>query len=63
VVTLQVKNMDLKNTQAVMTDIQGKTIAVIQLRDISTKIDMSNYAPGVYLLKSTDGSVVKIIKN
>lgn len=63
IVTLQVKNIALQHTEAVLTDIQGKIMAVIQLNDISTKIDMGGFSSGIYLVKTIDGSIVKLIKN
>ncbi len=52
-------------TEAILTDVTGKTVLRQRLKNKQTKIDVSKLATGFYLLKITDKentSVIKIIK-
>ncbi|RYE24388.1 MAG: T9SS type A sorting domain-containing protein [Sphingobacteriales bacterium] len=49
-------------SQLQLTDISGKTLQQINIGNNEASIDMSKYAPGVYLLRYTDDVNNKIIK-
>ncbi|MBR4491900.1 MAG: T9SS type A sorting domain-containing protein, partial [Bacteroidales bacterium] len=48
-------------------DLQGRLLKQISLREKSTELDLTDYAPGCYLLQLSDGNsraaVVKVMKN
>ena len=48
-------------------DLQGRLLKQIYLREKSTELDLTDYAPGCYLLQLSDGNsrmaVVKVMKN
>jgi uncharacterized repeat protein (TIGR01451 family) len=52
----------LQNTTAALTDLSGKLLQNIIIKQSNTTVNISNYAKGVYMLKIADGEVVKIIK-
>jgi Concanavalin A-like lectin/glucanases superfamily/Secretion system C-terminal sorting domain len=60
--TLQIKTNGLLNTQAVLSNINGKIMQVINITQTFTLINMQNYGSGIYLLKLQSGEVVKLIK-
>ena len=48
-------------------DLQGRLLKQMELREKTTEIDLTEYAPGCYLLQLSDGNsrtaVVKVMKN
>ncbi len=52
----------LKNTTADIQDLQGRLVRSVILRSDGEEISLEGLNPGVYLLHTVDGSVVKIIK-
>ncbi len=63
ITTLSFSNAALLGTPAVLTDMLGKRVKQIIISNYHQRVDMSNLSNGVYLLKLTDGSIVKLIKN
>lgn len=61
-ITINVGDKSLLNTNAVLTDVNGKVMQRISLKQASTQVNVSSYARGMYLLKFTDGSSIKIVK-
>ena len=55
-------NNNLINTKAIITDVGGKLLTAITIQQNITKIDLSNYANGIYLLKTQNGEVIKMVK-
>jgi hypothetical protein len=53
----------LQNTTAILTDMSGKVLQNIIIKQSNTKVDIINYPQGIYLLKIADSEVFKIIKN
>ena len=53
--TLSVAEADFANLRYTLTDANGRTIAVDNIADAQTAIDMSRFAPAVYLLRVDDG--------
>lgn len=49
-------------TNAVITDISGNILMQISITQNTFTIDMSRFSSGVYLLKTKDGAVQKIVK-
>lgn len=58
---LQNTDTELNGQTAVISDVQGRTIATIVLQD-KVSIDVAAWAAGVYLLRLPDGSALKLIK-
>jgi len=52
----------LLHTQAILTDIYGRTIREMVLNSMSQQLSMAGLTPGVYILKTITGNSVKIIK-
>jgi Secretion system C-terminal sorting domain len=46
----------LLNTNATITNIMGKQVGMVYLQNLTQKINLSAYLPGLYLLKLKDGS-------
>jgi hypothetical protein len=61
-ITINVGNKSLLNSNAVLTDLNGKVLQRISLTQTSTQVNVSSYTRGVYLLKFTDGSSIKVVK-
>ncbi len=61
-VTLQSNNSKLLNTRAILQTIDGKTLSEMVIDQLPFKIDISNFAKGMYFLRLSDDSVLKIIK-
>ncbi|KAA5536954.1 T9SS type A sorting domain-containing protein [Taibaiella lutea] len=52
----------LLHTEAVLTDIYGRTVREIMLNNNSQQLSMAGLSSGVYILKTITGNSVKIIK-
>jgi Secretion system C-terminal sorting domain len=63
IVTLSFSNKVLFNSQAVLTDIQGKQVIKFIINNYQEQIDMSHFSSGMYLLKLQYGTAIKLIKN
>lgn len=50
------------NTEASLTDVNGEVLLRIFLNQPSTQINLSQYSKGIYILRLSDGSTTKIIK-
>lgn len=50
-------NRSLLNTKAVITDVNGKIMFSFTIENISSTLDLSNYANGVYILQLENGAV------
>ena len=61
-ITINVADQSLINTQVIMTDLSGKVLQRISLNQTTTQVDISNFAKGMYILKFTNGSSIKIVK-
>lgn len=61
-VTLQSNNSKLLNTRAILQTIDGKTLSEMVIDQLPFKIDISKFAKGMYFLRLSDDSVLKIIK-
>ena len=61
-VTLQIDNAKLLGTVATVTDVNGKALKNILIKNLKEVVDMSSLPAGIYLLKTTAGST-EIIKN
>jgi hypothetical protein len=61
-ITINVGNKSLLNSNAVLTDLNGKVLQKISLTQASTQVNVSSYMRGMYLLKFTDGTSIKIVK-
>ncbi len=61
-ITISTTDDKLVNTQASITDMNGKVIQKMIIRESSTQINISNYLKGVYMLRLADGKTVKFIK-
>lgn len=63
IVTLTFSNNALLQTNAIITDMQGKQVKQFIIKNSQEKIDISIFPKGVYMLKLADGSVNKLFKN
>jgi hypothetical protein len=63
IVTLKSNNSQLLNTNAVLTNMEGKVLQQIKITQLPFKINISNLSKGMYLLQLQDKSVHKIIKD
>lgn len=61
-ITINIADKSLINTQALLSDLNGKILQRISLTQASTQVNISNYVGGMYLLKFKDGSTIKIVK-
>jgi hypothetical protein len=61
-ITINVGDKSLLNTDAVLTDLNGKVLQRILITQTSTPVNVSSYTRGMYLLKFTDGSSIKVVK-
>lgn len=61
-ITINAADQSLINTQVIMTDLSGKALQRISLNQTTTQVDISNFAKGMYILKFTNGSSIKIVK-
>ena len=60
--TLNINNVALLNTEAVLTDMKGAILQVIKLKQLQQQVNISNLSKGIYLMKCNDGSVVRLNK-
>ena len=61
-ITINITDKSLINTQALLSDLNGKILERISLTQASTQVNISNYLGGMYLLKFKDGTTIKIVK-
>jgi hypothetical protein len=52
----------LINTNAVLSDINGRVLQTIRISSNTTTVNMSGYANGMYLLQLQNGETIKLIK-
>ncbi|MEO8822593.1 MAG: T9SS type A sorting domain-containing protein, partial [Ginsengibacter sp.] len=52
----------LVGTNAILSDVGGRTISIIKLSNNSNLINLGNVASDVYFLKFADGNVREIIR-
>ena len=60
--TITIKDNSLLNTKVTLNDISGKVLQKITIIQPNTKVNISNYLSGVYILKFEDGNSIKVIK-
>ena len=60
--TITIKDNSLLNTKVTLNDISGKVLQKIAITQPSTKVNISTYLSGVYILKFEDGKSIKVIK-
>ena len=60
--TITIKDNSLLNTKVTLNDLSGKVLQKITITQPSTKVNVSNYLSGVYILKFEDGNSIKVIK-
>ena len=61
-ITINIADKSLINTQALLSDLNGKILQRIYLTQASTQVNISSYVGGMYLLKFKDGTTIKIVK-
>lgn len=61
-ITINIADKSLVNTQALLSDLNGKVLQRISLTQASTQVNIGNYVSGMYLLKFKDGKTIKIVK-
>lgn len=61
-ITINIADKNLINTQALLSDLNGKILQRISLNQVSTQVNISSYVGGMYLLKFKDGKTIKIVK-
>lgn len=61
-VTLMSSDSKLLNTNAVLTNIEGKVVQQLKISQLPFKIDLTNLTKGMYLLQLSDKTVHKLIK-
>jgi Secretion system C-terminal sorting domain len=55
-------DQELINTEAIIFDLKGVKMQRIKIVQMQSKIDIQAFRKGVYILKTTNGAVVKIVK-
>lgn len=63
IVILSFSNNALLQTNATITDMQGKQVKQFIIKNLQEKIDISNLSKGMYVIKIADGTVGKLFKN
>jgi hypothetical protein len=53
---------NLKNTTAVLTDVNGKALQNIVITQNNTRVNIRSYSNGIYFLKTAYGDVLQILK-
>ncbi|MGN6194419.1 MAG: LamG-like jellyroll fold domain-containing protein [Ginsengibacter sp.] len=61
-ITISINGTTLLNTRALLTDVNGKVLQTISLTQSSTPVNISQYQRGMYVVKFSDGSSVKVVK-
>ncbi len=59
---INVTEKALINTQASLSDVNGKVFQKISINQSSTEVNVAIYQKGIYILKSANGTAVKFIK-
>ncbi|MGF2412298.1 T9SS type A sorting domain-containing protein [Ferruginibacter sp.] len=62
IVNIHISNSSLLNTTAILYNMQGQAIQSIILKNQLHKMNMQNLASGIYMLRFSDGTAFKIIK-
>ncbi|MGG9960751.1 LamG-like jellyroll fold domain-containing protein [Ferruginibacter sp. SUN106] len=62
VFTLSIQDTKLLHTPAVLVDVNGKTISVINITELRQKVAVSGIPTGVYILRLQNGVNIKFIK-
>ena len=61
-ITINNTDKGLMNTQASLTDINGKVLQRKPIQQSVTEINISTYLKGIYILKFADGKSIKFVK-
>lgn len=62
IVTLKSTNSQLLNTNAVLTNMEGKVLQQLRITQLPFQFNISNLSKGMYLIQLEDKSILKIIK-
>jgi hypothetical protein len=62
-VTLRISNKALLHTMAILTDLQGKQVNRFMISSYEQQISISKLSKGIYILKLTDGTAIKLKKD
>jgi hypothetical protein len=62
VLNLRVNDRSLLNTEANVFDMNGKKIMSIRVSSSQVKMNVGFLVPGIYLIKLTDGTSMKFVK-
>lgn len=55
-------DIDLVGTQAQLSDMTGRTIQVIEIKESNQQLDITNLAPGLYTIRLANGEIIKFKK-
>jgi hypothetical protein len=62
VITLSVSDQALLNTDAIITDLNGKVVQRFRVTQLVQEVNVNALLPGVYFVRTNDGSVGRIVK-
>jgi hypothetical protein len=62
-VTLHYSDRNLRGTEALLTDVQGKTVRTLTIRESGQGINLQHLPPGSYFLRLKTGKVLRLVKN
>jgi hypothetical protein len=62
VITLAVTDQSLINTDAIITDLNGKVVQRFRVTQLAQEVNVNGLLPGVYFVRTNDGSVGRIVK-
>jgi hypothetical protein len=61
-VRINISDMNLLNTKAILTDAYGRVVAEIMINNKSQELLLSGFANGIYILKMQNGQALKVVK-
>jgi hypothetical protein len=61
-IAINVTEKALINSQASLSDVNGKVLQKISINQSSTEVNIGDYQKGIYILKFANGTAVKFIK-